>query len=457
MLHLNIRYNIKRGLFLFTSLFFIIFSFHSAHSAVTRESPIVKAVRMASTAVVNISSEYEISKHENPFSNFHMDPFFDNFFKDFMHPNFEKREKRTSLGSGVIIEGKRGFILTNAHVIEKTSIIKVILKDKREYVARIVGMDIDSDLAVLKIETKETIPSIEMGDSSDIMIGETVIAIGNPFGFSNTVTTGVISAVDRSVRTNDRVFHSFLQTDASINPGNSGGPLLNINGELIGINTAIYAKAQGIGFAIPINKAKRIVNDLITYGEVIQAWVGIGVQNIDERLAAYLKLDKKQGVIVTDIEEKSPAEKGGIKEGDIILSIDSKPVFSMDNYNVYLKNIPAGKTINILIQRNMKTIQMAVKTDIFPVARSMDLSYSLLGVRVKKSSRTKGVVISDIKETSFLSSIGVRPGDIIRGMNELVINDISDFQSAIIKYRRKDAVVVLLQRQNRLYYVNVEF
>ncbi len=442
---------------IYLCLIFLIVSASYALGSVSRESPVVKAVRLASMAIVNISSEYEISKHANPFSNFRIDPFFDSFFKDFMHPEFKRREKRTSLGSGVIIDGNRGFILTNAHLIEKTSIIRVILKDKREFVAQIVGMDADSDLAVLKITTDEAIPSIAMGDSSDIMIGETVIAIGNPFGFSNTVTTGVISAVNRSVKTNDRVFHDFIQTDASINPGNSGGPLLNIDGDLIGINTAIYAKARGIGFAIPINKARKIVNDLVTYGEVIQAWVGLGVQNIDERLAAYLKLNKKQGVLVVDVEEQSPAEKGGVKEGDIIIAVGSKPVFSDDDYHLTIKGVQAGNPAIFSIQRDKRKIHLTLKTEVFPVARSMDLSYRLMGIRVKNTPHQKGVFISKIKDASFLSSIGVRPGDIIRGMDDLVINDISDFQSAIIKHRRKGSVVVLLQRQNRLYYVNVEF
>ncbi len=250
----------------------------------SRENEVVKAVRKVSPAVVNISSEYEVYARTNPFSGFATDPFFDSFFKDFFDRGAERRYKKQSLGSGVIIDGKRGFILTNAHVIAKTGKITAVLMDERELEVQIVGADPDSDLAVLRVNSPNPLPSTEMGDSGDMMIGETVIAIGNPFGFSNTVTTGVISAVNRSIRAEDREYHDFIQTDASINPGNSGGPLLNINGELIGINTAIYAKAQGIGFAIPINKAKRIISDLIQHGEVIPAWIGLTVQNVDERL-----------------------------------------------------------------------------------------------------------------------------------------------------------------------------
>ena len=294
-----------------------------SHSA-DRESPVVKAVRKVSPAVVNISSSYEIRKRVNPFSGFGLDPFFENFFRDFFDPRFEQRRQSTSLGSGVIIDGKRGFILTNAHVIERAASIKVVLQDEREFEAQIVGADPDSDLSVLKIDSNDALPAIEMGSSDDLMIGESVIAIGNPFGFSHTVTTGVISAINRSIRTDDKVFHDFIQIDASINPGNSGGPLLNIDGDLIGINTAIYAKAQGIGFAIPIDKAKKIISDLIQFGEVIQAWIGITVQNLDERLADYLNFPRKKGVMVKAVESGSPAQKAGLQKGDIILSIGNK-------------------------------------------------------------------------------------------------------------------------------------
>ena len=304
-----------------------------------RETAVVKAVRDVSPAVVNISSAYEVRKRTSPFSGFGLNPFFDEFFRDFFDPRFERRQQNTSLGSGVIIDGKKGLILTNAHVIQKTGTIKVVLQDEREFEARIVGADPDSDLAVLKIDSKDRLPAIKMGSSEDLMIGETVIAIGNPFGFSHTVTTGVISAVNRSIRAQDRVYHDFIQIDASINPGNSGGPLLNINGDLIGINTAIYAKAQGIGFAIPIGKARKIISDLIQYGEVIQAWIGITVQNMDESLARYLEVPGNKGVVIKTVEPKSPAKKAGMQESDIILFLDNKKINSIDDYKSVTKSI----------------------------------------------------------------------------------------------------------------------
>lgn len=221
-----------------------------------RETAVVKAVRKVSPAVVNISSASEARARANPFAGFG-NPFFDEFFKDFFDPRFEQRQQQTSLGSGVIIDGDRGLILTNAHVIQRSGTITVVLEDRREYEARIVGADPDSDLAVLKIDSREKLPAIAMGDSDDLMIGETVIAIGNPFGFSHTVTTGVVSAVHRSIRADERVFHDFIQIDASINPGNSGGPLLNINGELVGVNTAIYAKARASVLPSPSARRKK--------------------------------------------------------------------------------------------------------------------------------------------------------------------------------------------------------
>ncbi len=432
-----------------------------------RETPVVRAVRKVSPAVVNISSEYEVRKRVSPFSGFGMDPFFDSFFKDFFEPGFERRYKRHSLGSGVIIDGKRGFILTNAHVVEKTGTITAILKDEREYEAQVVGADPDSDLAVLRIESDKPLPAIEMGDSEDLMIGESVIAIGNPFGFSHSVTTGVISALNRSIRTENRVFQDFIQTDASINPGNSGGPLLNINGALIGINTAIYSKAQGIGFAIPINKAKRIVNDLIRYGEVIPAWIGLTVQNIDKRLAQYLNVQGVSGVLVKAVEDKSPAEQAGIQEGDILRTLESKKVANASQYESVLKGIAAGQTISATFWRNSEEKTASIETAVFPIELAMELAYRLMGVavedatvrnRAKYNLATKeGVVITKIRNRSHLAEIGVKPGDVIRKMDEIPIKGTKDFESAIVKNRKKSSVVVLLQRGDQLYYITVRF
>ena len=431
-----------------------------------RESPVVKAVRKVSPAVVNISSSHEVRKRANPFSGFGMDPFFEEFFKDFFDPRFESRRRSTSLGSGVIIDGQRGFILTNAHVIERSGNIKVVLEDEREFGAKIVGADPDSDLAVLQIDSPNRLPSIEMGSSDDLMIGETVIAIGNPFGFSHTVTTGVISAVDRSIRTDERVFLDFIQIDASINPGNSGGPLLNINGDLIGINTAIYAKAQGIGFAIPINKAKKIISDLIQFGEVIQTWIGISVQNLDKKLAGYLKVPGKKGVMVKALEPDSPASSAGLKEGDIILAIGNKKIASVQDYWSVKKTYAAGDTLKTKIWRNGKTETLAIKSRVFPLEMADDLALRLMGIRVEDLTPEtrkyygiavrQGVFLTEIDGRSALAKIGARPGDVIRQIDDTAIASKDDFKKAIVKYRQRRSVVILLQRGDQGYYITLK-
>lgn len=433
-------------------------------SAGARENKVVLAVRKVSPAVVNISSQYEIRKNSNPFSGYGIDPLLEKFFRDFFSPELDRREKRSSLGSGVIIDGKRGFVLTNTHVIEKGTTIGVVLKDEREFEAAIVGMDPDSDLAVLKILSDQPLPAIQMGNSDDLMIGESVIAIGNPFGFSHTVTTGVVSAVNRSVKTAERVFHEFIQTDASINPGNSGGPLLNIDGELIGINTAIYAQAQGIGFAIPINRAKRIISDLINYGEVVQAWTGITVQPLDASLSDYLDIQNDVGVLVTAVEPQSPASEAGIVEGDIIVEVAGSKITGMAAYRLKMNDVTAGQTLSVKINRNGKNADVFITTSIFPLDRALDLASRKLGITVSDlDERTlaqygltqqTGVMIVKLRRGSHLDRIGVRPGDIIRQIDDEPIATLKDFKSAIVKSREKPSIVILIQRDGQLYHIN---
>ena len=271
-----------------------------------RRTPVVRAVEQTRPAVVNISAEQVVVVQR--------DPFFEQFFNDFFEAR-PRRERytRTSLGSGVIVRPD-GYVLTNAHVVARGQRIKVVLADERELDARVVGVDADADIAVLKVEAG-TLPHLEFGNSEDLMIGETVIAIGNPFGFSHTVTTGVISALRRSLKSEGRTFLDFIQTDASINPGNSGGPLLNIRGELIGINTAIYGGAQNIGFAIPAKRASQVVGDLIRYGEVRRSYLGVQVQDLTPELASALGIEARHGVVVREVEERRPGRGAGTRAG----------------------------------------------------------------------------------------------------------------------------------------------
>jgi Do/DeqQ family serine protease len=429
-----------------------------------RESAVVKAVRRVSPAVVNISSAHEARARANPFSGFGS-PFFEEFFKDFFDPRFERRQQQTSLGSGVIIDGQRGLILTNAHVIQQAGTIRVVLMDEREFEAKIVGADPDSDLAVLKIDAQGNLPAVAMGSSEDLMIGETVIAIGNPFGFSHTVTTGVISAVNRSIRADERVFNDFIQIDASINPGNSGGPLLNIAGELIGVNTAIYAKAQGIGFAIPIGKARRIVADLIAYGEVKQAWTGIIAQELTERTARYLNSPARRGAMVRAVEPESPAQRAGVQEGDILVAVGSRRIASLDDYLAATRAAAAGESMDIELWRGGRTRSVTLKTALYPIERADQLAWTLLGVRVEeltaknrrefRIAAREGVVVTEVNPGAHLARIGARPGDVIRQIDDVGIASREDFQKAVVKFRLKASLVLLIQRADQGYYVTV--
>jgi S1-C subfamily serine protease len=342
----------------------------------------------------------------------------------------------------------------------------VVLQDEREFDAEIVGADLDFDLAVLRIPSDQPLPDVSLGSSEDLMIGETVIAIGNPFGFSNTVTTGVVSALNRSIRAENRTFHEFIQIDASINPGNSGGPLINIAGELIGINTAIYAKAQGIGFAIPISKAKKIISDLIEHGEVLQAWIGVTVQNIDADLAHYLNVPRDGGVIVKAVESDSPADKAGIREGDIIVAIENRIVLSDDDYQTAMRGHGAGLSLPFRIWRDGRILTLSVTPQHFPMETAEDLALRLMGIRVVdisvsnrmqyRISAVDGVVISTITATCDLARIGAREGDVIRRINDIPVKNSENFLQAVVKYRHKKSMVLVLQRGNEAYYVTIE-
>lgn len=441
-------------------------SVETASSEFPRENAVVRAVECVSPAVVNISSEYESVQRSNPFSDFASDPFFERFFRDFFEPDYRRRRKRNSLGSGVIIDGVRGYILTNEHVIARSTAIKVTLKDEREFEAEQVGAAPDYDLAVLRIQTDEALPAIPMGRSDDLMIGETVIAIGNPFGFSNTVTTGVISALQRSIQADNRLYRDFIQTDASINPGNSGGPLLNINGDLIGINTAIYAKAQGIGFAIPINRAKRIVDDLIKYGEVHIPWLGLTVQDLDAQLSQYVEVRDVQGVLISEVSPDSPAEEAGLKPGDIVTSVGGRAVNSKDGFHTAVAGFTAGDVVPLSALCKDKTQTFQVRSRLFPLAMAEELAYKLLGIRVEEmSAETRltyaftvkdGVAVFEIEPGCYLDRAGVRPGDLIRRINEAVIKDLGDFKKAVIRYRHKESAVLIIQRGHQQYHVTIK-
>ena len=427
-----------------------------------RRTPIVKAVERVGASVVNINTEEVAPAVRNPFRD-SRNPFFDHFFKEF----FPSRDNnRRSLGSGVIIHPE-GYILTNEHVVSKATIIKVTLIDKREFDARLVGADIKSDLAVIKIETNENLPHISLGRSDDLMIGETVIAIGNPFGLQHTVTTGIISALHRSIKGEEnRVYRGFIQLDASINPGNSGGPLLNIEGSLIGINTAIFKQAEGIGFAIPINKAKRIINDLIRYGKVRRGWLGVSVQSITKEMLSFFNIERVRGVVVTRIMERSPGARAGLKRGDVILSLENIEVNDKTDYSERVSTYPLGNTINMGILRGGKVESVSLKVSLLPASRVADYVKIWLGFTVNKIQQSlvrryhlvtsQGVVVTSVTPNSVSDKIGVQSGDIIRQVNQVKIENEKDFRAAMVEVAGRDSVLILVQRGQNGYYVTLE-
>lgn len=430
-----------------------------AHNSLRRSS-VVEAVERASPAVVNIRTM--VQEKVSPVFPFSGEDFFRDFFPDF----FRREYSHTNLGSGVIIDGREGYVLTNHHVVEKATEVRVITAAKKEYKAKIIGTDPRSDLAVLKIVPEEPLAELEMGDSDDLMIGETLIAIGNPFGLSHTVTTGVVSALDRSVRTGDQVFRHLIQTDASINPGNSGGPLLNVLGELIGINTAIYQKAQGIGFAIPINKAKRIVKELLRSGEVRFPWLGMDVQDLTSQLKAYFGLpEMDSGVLVSDVHAKGPAAKAGIKRGDILLDLEGIPVGSSSSYRDALAEYTPSDRITATILRNKKRQQVLVEAMAFPVDLALELVSRRLGIEVdeieSKTSRELGVeggvIIRRVRRGSEAARIGLQQNDIILGINDVPVTGIEQFKEAISKYHHLSSLTLLVRRGPYAYSITLPF
>lgn len=429
------------------------------------ENVFIKVAESAGPSVVSISTErIERIGPRRFISPFGEDDFFDRFFKDFFGEIPEREFKRRGLGSGIIID-KRGYILTNEHVVGDADKITITLSDGREFKGEIKGKDARSDIAVVKIDTNN-IPAAKLGDSDTVKIGQWAIAIGNPFGFmvhspQPTVTIGVISATGRSIRgvlARGRDYSNLIQTDAAINPGNSGGPLVNIKGEVIGINVAIFSTTggyQGVGFAIPINKAKYIIEQLIEGKEVLYGWLGVNIQEIDQELANYFGLSDTKGVLIANVFPDSPAEKGGLKEGDIVRSFDGKEIRNLSDLMSTVARTKIGRKIKIKIIRDKKELfvkvavgkrpedieklkEAAIKKEawrgleVAPVTPSLAQKYRL--------RRQEGVVVVGVKFGSPAGAAGLSPGDIIDRINNAPIKDIEDYIE-VTKRITKDALV----------------
>jgi Do/DeqQ family serine protease len=315
---------------------------------------IAEIVEKAAPAVVKIETLVTATDRWDPFFN---DPFFREFFGEQFLPRTRVQQ---GLGSGFLISPD-GYILTNEHVIANAQQIQVTLVGRTKPVsARVVGKDHDLDLAVLKIDAGSGLPYLRLGDSDKIAVGNWVIAIGNPYGLDHTVTVGVISAKGRPITVEDRSFRNLLQTDASINPGNSGGPLLNLDGEVIGINTAVNAQAQGIGFAIPSNTVKTVLEDLIKKGKVTRGWLGVSIQEVTPGVASYFGLPKLEGVLVRDVVAGGPAEKAGIQQGDIIIRWNGESVAGPDDLLQKVQEAGPGKKVELTVWRDQKMVKVTV-------------------------------------------------------------------------------------------------
>ncbi len=428
----------------------------------SRRTPLVRAVEKVSPAVVNIYTTEVSRSARNPFRGFNNN-LLDQFFKDFLPPTASQKR---SLGSGVLINAD-GFILTNEHVIAKAAKIHVILSDKREFDASVIGADIKSDLAIIKIESDKSLPFVKMGRSDDLMVGEQVLTIGNPFGLQHTVTTGIISALNRNIRAGkNKVYSDFIQVDASINPGNSGGPLLNINGSLIGINTAIFQKAEGIGFAIPIDHAKRIVRELINYGKVRRGWLGVSVQELDAQLLRHFKLDRQRGVLVVGVADKSSAKKAGLKRGDIVIAIDGHEVTDKSDFRGRMASYTMDSSIGFSILRDGKMMELRVRVASIPKSYIKEFTRNWLGLRIQENSErfardnrlltAKGMVVMEVVPNSAGGRIGIRSGDVIRQVNQARVNNEEDYNKAVADMNNPDRILLLVQRGRQGYYVTLE-
>ena len=447
--------------------FFLCFVLLDASSGLARElnkrrTPLVVAAEKVSPAVVNIYTSETGRSPRNPFRNFGNN-IFDQFFNDFFSQN---QNNKKSLGSGVLIN-KEGYIITNEHVVARASEINVALGDKREFKARVIGADMKSDLAIIKIDSDQFLPFIAMGRSDDLMIGEQVLAIGNPFGLRHTVTTGIISALNRNIRVDkNKVYSDFIQVDASINPGNSGGPLLNINGSLIGINTAIYHKAEGIGFAIPIDDAKRIVDELIRFGKVRRGWLGVSVQAMDAQLSRHFQLDRKKGVLVVRIARKSPAEVAGIKRSDIILAIENHEVIDKPDFHARMTSYAVDDKVRFSILRNGKNLEVDVQVISIPKQYVAEFTRDWLGLQVQQNNplfarrnrlgTSKGMVVVNVVSNSASDRIGIGPGDVIRQVDQDRIDTEEDYNKSIANLNNPDRILLLVQRGRQGYYVTLE-
>lgn len=438
-------------------------------------APLAKRVK---PAVVNISTTFKTkpSRQLSPFGSPFGNPFggprmgprggpqdpFDEFFEKFFDGAPQREREQHSLGSGFIFN-EDGYILTNNHVVEKADEIIVRLSDKHKFKAKVVGSDPKTDVAVIKIDSGGVkLPFVALGNSDAAEVGDWALAIGNPFGLEQTVTAGIISAKGRVIGAGP--YDNFIQTDASINPGNSGGPLFNMAGEVVGINTAIFASGQGLGFAIPINMAKKLIPQLITHGKVTdRGWLGVMIQPVTEDLAKSFGLTGESGALVGDVVKGSPAEKAGIKRGDVILSFNGEKIDAANELPALVATTPAGKVSTMTVLRDGKKMDLTVtlgnqKDDTEDVSEETATDDApskadILGFAVKTARTGEGVVIMRIDPDSAAAMAGVRPGDVLAEINGSPVKDMVTYAALVSKLSKGSMVRLLLAREGSTIFV----
>ncbi|MDA7575019.1 Do family serine endopeptidase [Candidatus Pelagibacter sp.] len=463
-------------------LFIIIFTISFASHVLAKDAPASFAdlAEKLMPSVVNISTTTTVVTNSNPFPGFEFPPGspFEDMFKEFGTP---QTRKSAALGSGFIIDEK-GIVITNNHVIQDAEDIVVRVGGDKEYKATIIGQDPLSDIAVLQIDSKEKFIPVNFGDSDKARIGDWVIAIGNPFGLGGTVTAGIISARNRSIGLSR--YEDYIQTDASINSGNSGGPLFDMNGDVIGINTAILGKGGsiGIGFSIPSNSAKKVVSQLIEFGETKRGWLGVRIQVVTKEIADVEKLDEPRGALVASVAEKSPSDKAGIKAGDIILEFNGTKINEMKELPIIVAQTEVGKTIEVKVWRNKKEITKKIKlgrletssdfkkkepkntqteTPEISEIKSLKIIVRPLNDKDIKErklpNQTTGLVITNIGKNSPVDYLNV--GDIIVEAQKKKIKstkNLEDIVDTVLKSNQKTILIVIYNNQNQRRYIGVK-
>jgi serine protease Do len=442
-----------------------------AQAAATPTVPgsFAELAKKASPSVVNISTVKVVKGRgpmPTPFGQ--GDPFRD-FFDRFFHDQIPKDFRQQSLGTGFIID-KEGYILTNNHVVEMADEIKVKLSDGKEYEAKTIGRDPKTDLALIKIQSDESLQPLPLGDSEKLEVGDWVVAIGNPFGLGNTVTAGIVSAKYRQIGAGS--YDNFIQTDASINPGNSGGPLLDTSGEVVAINTAIFSQGGGnigIGFAIPVNMAKELLPQL-KGGKVVRGWLGVMIQKITPELKEKLNLKDEKGALVADVTKGGPAEKAGIERGDVIVSFDGKDIKEMRELPFIVASTPVGKTVKVEVIRKgerknfdvkireLKEEQAAVSAE-EEATPKLGMSVEELTPELAKNlnvAEKSGIVVVQVEDDSAAAVAGMKPGDVIMEIDQSPVKNLEDFNRKIERYKKGDTILFLVKRRGATVFLTLK-